>query len=273
MPRKHFFESLERENNYQHEYLKLEKMAVCEHSQLRESVERWIEENFRDWSNRGSFISFQELREHLGFSYYMKGSQYVFSQDVDINKYFLYCEMIINLSTSLHNKKKGIFIWQQLDNIMKTMRCVIEKAGFEIKYVEPEYLIVEKNAIAIEVADQVPELKDVIIEYNHYLLQGDMERKKELLKRIADSLEPKRKLLTQINRHVTDDFFFLVNNMNIRHNNCDPNNAKYYNVNFANLSAKEQENWYDLIYEQSLSLFVLLEQEERNSMIDAFKKL
>ena len=60
--------------------------------------------------------------------------------------------------------------------------------------------------------------------------------------------------------------------MNIRHNNTDPEDRENYNSKFAGLTSVEQEEWYDLIYEQALGLFVLLEQQVRNKMIDAYKK-
>ena len=129
----------------------------------------------------------------------------------------------------------------------------------------------KKNAVAIEVADKVPELADTIIEYNSCLLRGNMVRKKELLKHISDALEPKKSELMSLGKRQTKDFFNLVNNMNVRHNNCDPEDVAKYNEKFAKLSEYEKEKWYDLIYEQGLALYVLLEQQERNKRIDEFK--
>ncbi len=121
-------------------------------------------------------------------------------------------------------------------------------------------------------AEKVPELADVVIEYNHYLLRGDLARKKGLLKQIADALEPNRNALRSLNNRQTEDFFQLVNTMNIRHNNCDSNDTKNYNAKFACMSASEKERWYDLIYEQGLALFVLLQQQDRNKKIDIYKQ-
>ena len=72
MVRKHFFESLEREVNFQNEYIKLEKM--CNEIYGRSvysngvSINTWIEQNFRSWRKRSNYTSFEELREQLGFS-------------------------------------------------------------------------------------------------------------------------------------------------------------------------------------------------------------
>ena len=69
-----------------------------------------------------------------------------------------------------------------------------------------------------------------------------MTRKQELLKKIADALEPKRNTLNSINKEATDDFFFMVNNMNVRHNNCDQTDVKNYYPKFAQLSNWEKNN-------------------------------
>lgn len=64
----------------------------------------------------------------------------------------------------------------------------------------------------------------------------------------------------------------MVNNMNIRHNNCDES-SKHYNEKFAKLSEKEKEEWYDEIYQESLMAFLVLDQVERARKIDEFKKV
>ena len=60
--------------------------------------------------------------------------------------------------------------------------------------------------------------------------------------------------------------------MNVRHNNCDPADQGKYNEKFAKLSAKEQEEWYDNIYQEGLMAFLSLEQVKREKKIADFKK-
>ena len=64
----------------------------------------------------------------------------------------------------------------------------------------------------------------------------------------------------------------MVNKMNVRHNNCDMSDKKHYFGKFAILPLSEKEEWYDRIYEQALMLFVLLKYQERNPVIQSFKK-
>lgn len=264
----HFFEALEREVDFQQEYKKLEQMVIYEHSKY-ESVELWLEANFREWKKRGTYFTMMELRRHLGFTY---DEDNLHANDIDISKYFLYCEMILNLFWGLQREFRSPFIEKQQKDIVKTMDAVIEKSGCEKQQVDDTFIIVQKNAAAFVVADKVPELANMIIQYNHYLLRGDLEAKKLILKQIADALEAKRKILDGLCKDQTKNYFELVNNMNVRHNNLDPVDKGNYNAVFASYTLNQQEAWYDLIYEQALMLFMHLEQQERNERIKEYKQ-
>ena len=271
--RKHFFESLERENDYQYEYEKLEAFCAEKYGDYygETSINQWIESNFRLWRRRSNYYSFAELRDYLGF--HIEGGISVYklsAHDVDLNKYLLFAEMILNLIYDLKARCD-----HRLNSVIQAMNgtiaATIEKAGLELRNINDELVIVEKNAVAISVADSNPELASVIIEYNHYLLHGDIKKKRLLLKQIADALEPKDKELKGICKGMVDDFFFLVNRMNIRHNNCDPSDKKNYTAQFAELTNEEKEKWYDTIYDQALTLFVLLDQKSRTHIINQFR--
>ena len=275
MNRLHFFEAIERKVDFQKEYIKLEELCSKEYygSYLSNgiSINTWIEDNFWSWKKRSNYTSFKELRNQLEFSINDKnGNTSLMLQSVDINKYLLFCEMMYNLISDLFDKRNP-----GLDNVISaffnTVRATLVKIGMETKTVDSEIIIVEKNAVAIEVAEIQPNLADIVIEYNHYLLKGNLDRKKEILKKLADALEPQKKILKEINKRVEDDFFYLVNSMNIRHNNSDPEDAAHYNHKFTIMTDSEKEIWYDLIYEQGLALFVYLEQKKRNNIIDEYK--
>ena len=273
---KHFFERLEKEIDFSKEYRKLEEMVVVENYSdsafIHYSINDWVEHNFRDWEKRNNYTSFSEIREQVGFPIKIYNEGYSFRCSVGMEDYFLYCEMLQNILIGLNGLSMPPKMRKGIEYIAKTSIATIEKAGFEFKKIDTKWMIIEKNAIAVEVADIVPELADAVIEYNHYLLRGDLKRKKELLKKIADAVEPKRRMLNTINKSATDDFFWMVNKMNIRHNNCDPLDKNNYFKEFDELASEEQEMWYDKIYDQALMLFVLLEYQKRNLEIQRFKK-
>lgn len=275
MERLHFFERLERENNYQHEYEKLEQLCAEEYATdpwgNSISINKWIGANFSYWKKRSNYCSYNEVREQLGFCTEKNHlGMYNVYPGVGLNEYILFCEMLINIICGLENKMEH-HLKHVISVLIDTIKITVDKAGLEIKQLNGDFIIVTKNASAIEVAETNPKIADTVIEYNQYLLRGDLKRKKELLKIMADNLELERSKLEQICSRNTKDYFYLVNNMDIRHNNCNPNDASKYNEKFANLSDADKEKWYDLIYSQGLYLFISLEQQERNAMIDDFK--
>lgn len=69
------------------------------------------------------------------------------------------------------------------------------------------------------------------------------------------------------------DFFYMVNSMNVRHNNCDAADKKKYNAKFVTLTSQEQEDRYDEIYQECLMAFLMLEQANREKRIAAFKSV
>lgn len=78
-------------------------------------------------------------------------------------------------------------------------------------------------------------------------------------------------MLKGINKTIESDFFYMVNSMNVRHNNCGAADKKQYNAKFATLTSQEQEDWYDEIYQEGLMAFLMLEQANREKRIAAFK--
>lgn len=271
----HFFERIERENDYYKEYVKLEKL--CAERYINDffgnkiSINAWIEDNFRNWKRRDNFISYEELREYLEFNPRKEHNDLYNTETwIDLNRYVLFCEMILNLINGLKQFAES-GLTEAIDILTDTIKKTISKAGLEFKQVEDEIIIVERNSYATEVATKEEDKANVIIEYNQYLLKGNIERKKQLLRNIADDLEPKRSILKSICRKAADNFFCLVNTMNIRHNNCNANDKSNYNPIFANMTAEEQEECYDLIYEQALFLYINLEQQVINKKIEQYK--
>ena len=268
----HFFEAIERENDYNAEYAKLESLCACNFSHICYSINGYIEENFIRWKRRSNYTSYNELRWQLGFCTEKDYDEiYYTAIDITLEKYILFCEMIINLIIDLEVSKEPK-LKEEVSVLIDTIKATVAKAGMKIRSVDDEIMIVVNSPIAVGVADKNLKIANPIIEYNQYLLKGNLERKRELLKRIADDLEPKRERLIRICGRQTKDFFHLVNTMDVRHNNIDPADNAKYNSKFAKLNAAQKEEWYDLIYEQALALYVAMEQQKRNEKIDKYKQ-
>lgn len=265
----HFHELLDRENDYQHEYEKLEEMIYHEIIPSEyECLYTLIEKDFRKWNNRKNYISFDEMRKALGFD---NGSakKFHYVENIDIERYIVYCEMVSNIIWGLWDYFSED-TKDKIKEILDTMGVTLAKAGLERQFINDDWIvIVQKNAAAVLAASENPALADIIIEYNHYLLKGQLERKREILFKITHALEPHRSELAALNKQLVNDFFGLSNNANIRHNNVTPE-YKDYNSTFANMTNDEKEEIYDLMYDQALALFVLLGQPERDKKCRSF---
>ena len=132
--------------------------------------------------------------------------------------------------------------------------CIRDSLDFKIVEFSKNLLkIVEKNAATTAVADKYsdkePDLSFKVIEYNHFLLRGNIDRKREILCTIASKFEAVRPLLKSSGfKELESDAGFLVNNLNIRHNNTDAQSRSHI-PHVANMRPDELEKWYDKTYD------------------------
>lgn len=97
-------------------------------------------------------------------------------------------------------------------------------------YIENERILIIEDkpevTAVVEIIEQ--DLAIDIIRYNHRSLQGEIELKKKILISLGSELEPKRKELQALNKQLSEDIFFMLNNLNVRHNNRSKKDiAKY----------------------------------------------
>ena len=75
--------------------------------------------------------------------------------------------------------------------------------------------------------------------------------RKSILLKLGAQLEPRRSELENANDTLTQNIFMLLNNLNIRHNNCSEGDSKYKAV-VAEMVPDELEAWYDELYQMLL---------------------
>ncbi|WP_077707921.1 hypothetical protein [Veillonella parvula] len=238
----------------------------CFHRRKSYSLHDLVAENFaKYYKRREHFLSLQELLSTI----------YLECFDIsEFDKYFLYAEMYVDLISMLDNLDNQEIESQK--NIIKTqIERVISSLGYKFIVIDDRQIIVENNVFANEAAQAVTEFADIkealsILEYNHFSNKGNIERKKELLKKIADLLEPWRKPLNKSSElkdllkanndkiQALEKLFYMYNKFNIRHNNEDQM--------LTGLSNQEIESWYDKIY--TMSLFVILGKDVAQILAD-----
>ena len=134
-----------------------------------------------------------------------------------------------------------------------------------------QVLVVEDKEEVTAVAEIIDsELSFEVIRYNHRALKGEIEVKKSIILQLGAELEPKRKELSSINKQLTENIFFMLNNLNIRHNNRSKKD-KNYKEYVAKMRKERLEKWYDELYQMMLLAFLLLDNVERTERVSELK--
>ena len=151
---------------------------------------------------------------------------------------------------------------------------VIEAIGYMPVNQNGVTIIVEKSPEAIAVAESelIPEdLSYKVIAYNHYSMRGNIEGKKTALVQLAAILEGKRKALKTADSEL--DLFFMFNNLNIRHNNTNPEDKSKYKPHIAKMAKDEIEKWYDETYQMCLLAFLSIGYSDKKAEIKELKSM
>ena len=193
--------------------------------------------------------------------------------DFDLDYLISFCEYSYNLAKNIPAGSLCSEWNEAIHFYLQQINLVVEKIGYMAN--TQDCIItdfVPKDQVAISVAEIVdPNLSYRVIEYNHYSMKGDLERKKETLLALGDKLEPLRPKLKQINASLASDIFFLLNTLNIRHNNTDA--GKKQNPFVADMDEKTIEQWYDDLYQTLLLAFLELDHLDRKSRIEHIKSI
>lgn len=230
------------------------------------SLYELIELNFKRYRNRKHFLTVEELINDLLLN----------SRKLSIKeRYFLMAEMYLDLFSSLH-MTGGSGLDKQARYFLEQVRIVSSSIGYKLIRTNNKLIIVEDNIFAHEAAQTVSEFTDVkdalsILEYNHFSNKGNIERKKEILIKIASLLEPWR---NDLNNNIefkevlklgnnnkvlaVEKLFWMFNKLNIRHNNDGQQ--------LTNMDNNTVEVWYDKIY--TMSLFVILGKDVAQILAD-----
>lgn len=210
------------------------------------------------------------MRERLQITYFhinhqLKGNQ--------ILVYLEYIANLVQLCNTYIRDDANYSVTQSYVYLQNNLMEIIDELNYETKVFEDEQkvLLVEKDAAASAVAEIVePELALEVIEYNHFLLKGDIDKKQKILKVMADKFEVLRSELKKVNKDLESNTGFLLNKVNIRHNNIEGKNAVPY---IQNLSKEELEEWYDETYQMLLLCMLEYDNIRRTEKVVELKKI
>ena len=110
-----------------------------------------------------------------------------------------------------------------------------------------------------------PSTASAILDYNYYFNRNSTVKKRKALKIIADDFETIRSKLEGNNlKGLCSDLGFILNNLNVRHNN-----SKNSQVN--TMKPSDFNIWYDYAFRMYLQARLALEKIEKQSAFDAMK--
>lgn len=240
----------------------------------KRSLRSLIEDNFLTYKNRGLFINFEDIENAIE-----AGSEDSYAL------LFNYTEMLLDLFKHnidekidyLKTVKGNNFIVKQYLGLKQQIENFLSLSNHElIEDIAGNSIIIEKNSLSSQAAQILSDsnlqnsLK--VLEYNHFRNRGNVNRKQEILKSLADLLEPKRKKLNQElsplfkknngSVAILNNLFEMFNRIHVRHFN-----DKQY---IDERNTKELEYWYDNIYNTVLMIIVA---EDQIKILDEFQSL
>ncbi|MBR6228319.1 MAG: hypothetical protein IKQ97_01110 [Eubacterium sp.] len=230
-----------------------------------------IADSFASFYFRGTCLTLDEFDEIHGFDFEENPDCY------DVEYLVLFCEYYQNMLVGLQNVINDmIFGYSSVNTalLMEQIRKVIDAIGYMPVYIDGFTIYIEKSpaSIAASESELIPkELSYKVLEYNHHSLHGEIEKKKQILLKLAELLEPERENLKNANGALCSDVFYAFNKMNLRHNNINKNNPAKYKLTIALMDKDVLEKWYDEVYQMCLLCFLELEQAERKMKFDKLK--
>lgn len=208
---------------------------------------------------RGTSLNLDDFDKEYG--YHFK----TVPKNLDLTCLVSFCEYSYNLIMCFPNMSS--FYLQQI-------HTVIERIGYTEVYNGTITVFVEKDpaAISVSASKLLPAaISYKVLSYNHHSLKGKIEDKKDILLKLIDLLEPRKKELAGIDSNFKRDLFNAFNNLNLRHNNTTPGSDCYHKY-VADMENAELEKWYDEIYQMCLLAFLRLEHAERKPKFDELMK-
>lgn len=278
MARKNIFDILAEENN-----MSKESTRIISLFENRYTIERNYDGKrstlkgfadgivFEKWKSKGHHIDLDDFLDSINYNYISRAAKH------DVDKFLLLIELVYNIWRIVLNyvmTYDSVFelldAFYQLENIMKDCLANLNHTTYYDEETERTYVIEDKPAVTA--VAEIVEAEDAlsIIRYNHHALKGDIKAKKHILVEIGKKLEPERNRLHTINSSLEDKIFFMLNNMDLRHNNRYEGDRNY-KAAVAQMADEELETWYDELYQMMLLAFLELDQSDRSEKIDALK--
>lgn len=280
--RKNIFDLIKESYNFSNDIERIHQMVFNEktiyisnyysaHSEY--SIGKYVsDECFKDWKGRGHCIDLKDFLKSANYDFLREDGKKF------IESFLLFLELILNIyNLANNNLKRQSEFSDPIGNyfhVLDVIKDCLDTINYKAYYYEDKeiVLLVENREEVTAVADILPqELAIDVIKYNHHTLKGNIAMKKAILLRLGSELEPQRTVLNSKDKELEANIFFMLNNLNLRHNNTVEGD-KCYKKKVAEMKLEELEVWYDELYQLILIGFLTIDNIERSNRVDMLKK-
>ena len=220
---------------------------------------------------RETCLTLEEFDKKYGFKFEKNPDGFSIDNLVSLAEYFY--NMIIGYQSAAF-RDYSVYPLINTEFLINYIMTLMHKIGY--KTMQQNYFTLfvpaSEEITAVAESDMLAKpLSEKTLLYNHYNMKGKIEDKKAILLQYASFLEGKRENLKKANKILENDLFFILNNLNIRHNNIDPSLSSNYKPYIANMSADDLEELYDETYRMCLLAIMELEHCKREKLIEKLK--
>ena len=175
-----------------------------------------------------------------------------------------YCEYVVTLcdhlweyaEDSLEDDSDAL-----RDDLFQTVESCMDELGLVPAKRDNITIFINKDPAITAVSELVDEsLSNDVKSYLHKQTKGNLQRKKTILKFLADDIEPQRNKLKGINKTLESNLFQMFQKF-VRHNNDN-------NPYIQSLSSSELEGCYDDIYQMWLLAKLEIDNLERKKRVE-----
>lgn len=223
----------------------------------------------RSWEYSMGRLTFKELFSDLNL-YEHSNPKQVVKQPENEQQAYLYLQLGINMLFYARENLDAFreYYWDAHKFFMETMKkysYIVDKAGLQlVEHTQKKYsMLVPRNEKIRTVAENTDKDTAILLyEYTSLLLKGNYKKKREILKLLANKIEPMSKVYrakyqSGLGFDIFKDLDLILNNFEIRHPNMDSKIEKNYKEALIKYTPKEWEEIYDTAYQMILEAFLV----------------
>ena len=235
---------------FDHEHIEQLSGLYC-NSTIYERVKNDL---FNNLPIKGTCIDLRDLLKELKID--------LSEQNANLDDLFNLIEFILCVIDADYSCMRFLY-----DDIMSNIDIVLEKTSHKIIKGRLGRIVVPANEIVDEAVALVDD-KNIsleILEYNHRSNIGNLTSKQTILAKIGKAYELKIK---KSNNPISDDISFLLNKLNIRHNN-----SVLKDKQIMDNIKDDLEEWYDKLYTLLVAFIIYDETEKISKEVQKLKRL